>query len=230
MANQRWTPDKNIKFINEYQRNECLWDPKHPQYKNRDAREAAYKVIMEFMEMGSVKDVVSKIRILRNTYNNEMLKAKKFNTTGMGTDELYVSKIPWLAHMDFLKNIDSYTRENTENLSPNITQQSTFPESNSEEFTAPRTPTRKSNKKKDPLLKAVDALEKVTSHHFSNIDNDEFDLFGQTIAQQLRQLPLVIALETEETILSVIRRQRTRVLTQSSSPRNPLTSTPEYGL
>ncbi|KAL4714254.1 hypothetical protein ACJJTC_009606 [Scirpophaga incertulas] len=113
-------------------------------------------------------------------------------------------------------------------MSPNITQQSTFPESNSEEFTAPRTPTRKSNKKKDPLLKAVDALEKVTSHHFSNIDNDEFDLFGQTIAQQLRQLPLVIALETEETILSVIRRQRTRVLTQSSSSRNPLTSTPEY--
>ncbi|KAL4720722.1 hypothetical protein ACJJTC_002086 [Scirpophaga incertulas] len=33
---------------------------------------------------------------------------------------------------------------------------------------------------------------------------------GQTIAQQLRQLPLVIALETEETILSVIRRQRTQ--------------------
>lgn len=64
MANQRWSVDKNVKFINEYQRNECLWDPKHPQFKNRDAREAAYKVIMETMEMNTVKEVVSKIRIL----------------------------------------------------------------------------------------------------------------------------------------------------------------------
>lgn len=64
----------------------------------------------------TVKEVVSKIRILRNTYNNELLKGKKCTKTGMGTNEVYVSKIPWLIHMDFLKNIDSYTRENTENM------------------------------------------------------------------------------------------------------------------
>lgn len=34
----------------------------------------------------------------------------------MGANEVYVSEIPWLIHMDFLKNIDSYTRENTENM------------------------------------------------------------------------------------------------------------------
>lgn len=50
------TPDKNIKFFNEYQRNECLWDPKHPLYKNREAREAAYKVIMETTEMGRYRE------------------------------------------------------------------------------------------------------------------------------------------------------------------------------
>lgn len=111
MANVRWTADKNIKFINEYQRQDCLWDPKHPQYKNRNAREAAYKSIMEVMNMETIKDVIGKIRTLRNTYNNEILKVKKCYTTGMATDELYVSKIPWLTHMDFLKNIDGYTRE-----------------------------------------------------------------------------------------------------------------------
>ncbi|TLM24450.1 hypothetical protein FEC38_19100 [Acinetobacter baumannii] len=26
---------KKIQFINEYQRQECLWDPKHLQYKNK---------------------------------------------------------------------------------------------------------------------------------------------------------------------------------------------------
>ncbi|KAM3961432.1 uncharacterized protein ACR2FA_004546 [Aphomia sociella] len=230
MANQRWTADKNIQFINEYQRNECLWDPKHPQYKNRDAREAAYKVIMEVMQMETVKDVVGKIRTLRNTYNNETLKAKKCNATGMATDELYISKIPWLPHMGFLKNIDSYTRENTENMAPNITQEALVSEASNEEFTVPRTPIRNKRKIKDPLLKAIDALEKVSSQHFLNAGNDEFDLFGQTIAQQLRQLPLGTALETEEMILSIIRRQRIRILSSSStssSQRHPLSPIPE---
>ncbi|XP_037874533.2 uncharacterized protein LOC119628408 isoform X2 [Bombyx mori] len=177
MANQRWSTEKNIQFINEYHRQECLWDPKHLQYKNRDARDAAYKIIMEAMEMQCVKEVVGKIRSLRNTYNNELLKAKKSNTTGMATDDLYISKIPWLCRLDFLKNIDSYTRENTENM-------------------------------------AVDALEKVSTQHFSN---DEFDLFGQTIAEQLRQLPLEIALKTEEMILSTVRKQRIKLAKQQTS-------------
>ncbi|CAG5059867.1 unnamed protein product [Parnassius apollo] len=122
--------DKNIQFINAYQLNECLWDPKHPQYKNRDAREAAYKRIKEAMQMETVKDVVSKIRILRNTYNNELLKAKK---------------------------------------TPNINQEASASESNSEEFIVPCTPTRNKRKIKDPLLKAVDALEKFSSQNFSNV-------------------------------------------------------------
>ncbi|XP_028038280.1 uncharacterized protein LOC114249014 [Bombyx mandarina] len=132
---------------------------------------------MEAMEMQCVKEVVGKIRSLRNTYNNELLKAKKSNTTGMATNDLYISKIPWLCSLDFLKNIDSYTRENTENM-------------------------------------AVDALENVSTQHFSN---DEFDLFGQTIAQQLRQLPLEIALKTEEMILSTVRKQRIKLAKQQTS-------------
>nr|XP_021208640.1 uncharacterized protein LOC110386542 [Bombyx mori] len=167
---------------------------------------------MEAMEMQYVKEVVSKIRSLRNTYNNELLKAKKSNTTGMATNDLYISKIPWLCRLDFLKNIDSYTRENTENVAPN-TQAASTSESESQDFTVPSIPTKKKRKIKDPpLLQAVDALEKVSTQHFSN---DEFDLFGQTIiAQQLRQLPLEIALKTEEIILSTVRKQRIKLAKQ----------------
>ncbi|CAH1954629.1 unnamed protein product [Acanthoscelides obtectus] len=221
MANQRWTADKNIQFINEYQRNECLWDPKHPDYKNRDARDAGYKAIMEVMQMESVKDVICKIRTLRNTYNNEVMKTKKSNTTGMATDEQYISKIPWIPHMDFLKNTDGYARENTENLTPNTASQGSASGSSNDEFTIPRTPTRNKRKIADPLLKAVHTLEQISSQHVPNAGNDEFALFGQTVAQQLRQLPLEIALETEEIILSTIRRQRISSLKQQSlSQRN----------
>ncbi|CAG5051365.1 unnamed protein product [Parnassius apollo] len=107
MANHRWTGDKNIQFINAYQLNECRWDPIHPQYKNRDAREAAYKRIKEAMQMETVKDVTSKHQ-----------------------------------------------------------SRSFCSESNSEDYTVPCTPTRNKRKIKDPLLKAVDALEKVSSQNF----------------------------------------------------------------
>ncbi|CAK1592473.1 unnamed protein product [Parnassius mnemosyne] len=147
----------------------------------------------------------------------------------MGTDEVYVSKIPWLPHMHFLKIIDSYTRENTENLTPNIapnTQDASVSESNDEEFTVPRINSRNKRKLKDPLLRAVDALEKVSTQQFSNkIDDDEFDLFGRTIAQELWQLPLEAALETEEVILATIRQQRVKLLKQTSlSQRGTLSS------
>ncbi|CAF4882880.1 unnamed protein product [Pieris macdunnoughi] len=209
MANQRWSADKNIQFINEYQRKECLWDPNHPQYKLRDVRDAAYKSIMETMDMQNVKEVVGKIRSLRNTYNNELLKAKKSRTTGMGTNKLYITKIPWLSHLDFLKNIDSY-KIKTENVAPNT--QATSTESESQYFTVP---SRNKRKIKGPLPKAVDVLEKATQH-FSNT-NDEFDLFGQTIAEQLRQLPLEIALETEEMLLSTVRKQRIKLAKKQTS-------------
>lgn len=113
MGNHRWGADQNIQFINEYQRHECLWDPKHPQYKNKHVREAAYKTMMQATEMESMVDVVSKIRILRNTYNNEILKAKKSMEMA---DKLYVSKIPWLNHLDFIKNIESDRTENSVSL------------------------------------------------------------------------------------------------------------------
>ncbi|CAF4935604.1 unnamed protein product [Pieris macdunnoughi] len=104
----------------------------------------------------------------------------------------------------------------TPNIAPN-TQEASVSESNDEEFTVPRTTSRNKRKLKDPLLRAVDALEKVSSQHFSNNSgDDEFDLFGRTIAQQLRQLPLEAALETEEVILATIRQQRIKLLKQTS--------------
>ncbi|KAM3959004.1 uncharacterized protein ACR2FA_004971 [Aphomia sociella] len=45
-----------------------------------------------------------------------------------------------------------------------------------------------------------------------NENGDEFDTFGKNIAQQLRTLPLPVALETQEMLLAVVRKQRLRAL------------------
>ncbi|CAG4934562.1 unnamed protein product [Colias eurytheme] len=109
---------------------------------------------------------------------------------------------------------------------PNINQETSASESNSEEFTVPCTPPLKKRKIQDPLLKAVYALEKVSSQTFSSVrGDDEFDLFARTIAQQLRQLPLEAALETEELILSIIRRQRIKLSSTPASTESTRTVT-----
>lgn len=70
----------------------------------------------------------------------------------------------------------------------------------------------------DPLVTAADAVQKVSSQYRFNREHDEFDLFGQTVAEKLRQLPLEMALETEEMILSTIRMQRVSLLSKHSPP------------
>ncbi|KAJ8736604.1 hypothetical protein PYW08_007260 [Mythimna loreyi] len=49
---------------------------------------------------------------------------------------------------------------------------------------------------------------------------DEFDHFGKNVAEQLRNLPLLVALETQEMLLTVLKKQRLKVLNTS----DPLTN------
>lgn len=109
MAAARWDSATNIRFIEAYQQQVCLWDLQNPEYKSRSARKLAYRNIRDAMDMDlTEKGVILKIRSLRNTYNNELLKFKKSVTTG----QIYKSKIPWLDSMDCLMNIVSSTRTN----------------------------------------------------------------------------------------------------------------------
>lgn len=46
---------------------------------------------------------------------------------------------------------------------------------------------------------------------------DEFDTFGKNMAQQLRCMPLELALETQEMLIAVLRKQRLKLITQNVS-------------
>ncbi|CAD0194587.1 unnamed protein product [Chrysodeixis includens] len=52
--------------------------------------------------------------------------------------------------------------------------------------------------------------------------DDEFTSFGKNVAQQLRNLPLPVALETQEKLLSVLRDQRIKFLIGSTRNLDPL--------
>jgi hypothetical protein len=47
----KWNSEKSIDFIQEYKTQECLWNLKSPQYKNKQMGEAAYKQIVDAMDI-----------------------------------------------------------------------------------------------------------------------------------------------------------------------------------
>jgi hypothetical protein len=63
---------KNIK-------DECLWNFQSPQYKNKQMRKAAYKQIVDAMDITgfAIPEVKNKIKSLRSSYAQEMKKTQE---------------------------------------------------------------------------------------------------------------------------------------------------------
>ena len=68
-----------------------------PTYKNKNNRQAAIENIIE--EMGipgfGIVEVKNKIKNLRSTYNQEVLKIKKSAKSGSGSEDLYTPPMKW---------------------------------------------------------------------------------------------------------------------------------------
>ncbi|KAJ9591064.1 hypothetical protein L9F63_027727, partial [Diploptera punctata] len=77
---QRWKRNKRTKrFVELYKKQECLWNTRCKEYRQRELRDRAYETIARDMKIPgfSVKDVKNKIRIIRNTYVQELQKIRK---------------------------------------------------------------------------------------------------------------------------------------------------------
>lgn len=81
------------------------------------------------------------------------------------------------------------------------------------------------------IEKAIDKLDNIATNNNKNNDEDEFAIFGKSVAIQLRQLPLERALHLEEQIQSLIRQERLRDVqpTRSFIHTNVPTPLSSYG-
>ncbi|XP_047523546.1 uncharacterized protein LOC125061949 isoform X1 [Pieris napi] len=215
MSSQRgikFNDSETTRFLELYSMEKVLYDPSLEKYRDRDLRAAAAKRISHELNIPGFgpKEVISKFKNLRSSFCQELKKISDSARSGKGTDDIYKPKVFWFDQMNSFIRPFVQQRPTQPNLAPNT--QATSTESESQNNTVP---SRNKRKIKDPLPNAVDVLEKATQH-FSNT-YDEFDLFGQTIAEQLRQLPLEIALETEEMLLSTVRKQRIKLAKKQTS-------------
>ncbi|KAG8254897.1 hypothetical protein J6590_106021 [Homalodisca vitripennis] len=99
---EKWKLSEIEKFLELYELYRCLWDYKVDEYKDRNAKENAWEEIVHGMEKRefTVKKAKDKIRVLRNTYSNELTKIYKSKVSGAGLDDVYVLTLRWFSTMD----------------------------------------------------------------------------------------------------------------------------------
>lgn len=107
-------------FLNIYRKYECLWDPTCEDYLKRDVKDAAYVSMIDELNVAGLEvkeaPLKKKIKVLRDSYRNELNKIKKSKNNGAGVDELYKPKLMWFSTADaFLRNVIS-GRETISNL------------------------------------------------------------------------------------------------------------------
>jgi hypothetical protein len=73
----RWTSEQNLKFVVLYKNQTNLWNCLDPSYKNRDLRKASLEHIRNELGLTDTNEVTKKIKNLRSTYNQEVLKIEK---------------------------------------------------------------------------------------------------------------------------------------------------------
>nr|CAD7396523.1 unnamed protein product [Timema cristinae] len=93
----KWKFETIQKFLELYEVYPCLWDYKLPQYKNRNAKEDSWEMVVKEMNIEGfgVKEAKEKIRSLRNTYSIELSKISKSRNSVSGRDGVYTPCLKW---------------------------------------------------------------------------------------------------------------------------------------
>lgn len=102
--------DVNLKFVELYREEECLWNASISSYKNKSMRDSSLqKICAELNTIGiqmTVNEVKNKIKNLRATYCQMLSKIEKSTRSGAGANEEYKPKLSWFEEMhSFIKNV-----------------------------------------------------------------------------------------------------------------------------
>ncbi|BES91350.1 Alcohol dehydrogenase transcription factor Myb/SANT-like [Nesidiocoris tenuis] len=175
-----------------------LWNPKDPQYHNRNKREDAWRSISADLKVPA-SELKAKMRSLMGTFRSERSREKKSRILGSGQDEVYESK--WFAY----KNFDFLTDKN-ETIKPlkspppdtaledpiaysplsSSTEEDLFPTPVLSNFNRKRSSQKRKLQEDDhemnTLNAALEVLKSATDQPL-----DPFYLYGLNLANELRK-------------------------------------------
>ncbi|XP_071533340.1 uncharacterized protein [Panulirus ornatus] len=205
-----WSRDFVLEFIEVYRELPCLWKVTSPEYKDRDKKNQAYKVLLEKGREISpdltLDGVKAKINTLRTQFRKELTKVKAVS----GTDYTYEPRLWCYSQLAFLadqegirefvslpfKAIVGTDEEITHSLAEGVLCDvectpaiedivSSLPSTSKQDLTPKASRQARKRTKTDASLEEQlisFAMKKLTS------SEDEFDSFGKVVAARLRVL------------------------------------------
>lgn len=221
--NKRWGDYDTIRFVELYEKAECLWNFQHNDYKNKKVRESAYQKIVQEMNIPGfdVTELKYKIKNIRSTYAQERLKLKK---AGVQMNKSYTLKwFPiaerFLGRVVAVKSSTSTSSVEKKNTEEDVPKTETETDnSNNQIEVEVQNISQKSNcfkeskrkRKSETHSEIEEEIEKSQERNCSvkNKIDDEFYYFGNNVACQLRELPLQEALICQTKIMEILTQQR----------------------
>ncbi|KAM3967314.1 uncharacterized protein ACR2FA_011653 [Aphomia sociella] len=228
----RWTEQETVHLVELYKTFPFLWDARHKLYKNSIARNCAYEMILEKLENSeiTIMDIKIKIKNLRSSYYHELRKINKFRSEGRAYTPSHTIKV-WFTKfksiMDQVHKIEDdedfesgsdevsleYIDESTGNTDTeayvvSIKQEylDELENQNRKEIaiTSAEQPEPKKFKNAAKMKKRVELpVSEVKEYKL-----DEFQMFANNMAEQLRRLPLDKALELQVEVQTLIAKER----------------------
>ena len=102
-----WKDEHMETFLEMYQNHECLWN-KSENYHKTNIRKKAYKTLHTKLNLPqlSVNVIRAKIKTIRTCYCSELVKIRKYEKSGAGSNDLYVPRLFWSKEADtFLRDV-----------------------------------------------------------------------------------------------------------------------------
>lgn len=116
----KWSGKDIITFLDIFRNYPCLWDASTADYINRNAKDSAYKKLLEQLEEqglhAELAPLKKKIKSLRNTYRNEVYKMKKSKKSGAGADDVYKPRLVWFSAAQMIWSSTIVGRDSSSNL------------------------------------------------------------------------------------------------------------------
>ncbi|KAG8294415.1 hypothetical protein J6590_103434 [Homalodisca vitripennis] len=264
----KWNINNIETFLELYEGYPCLWGYKLAEYKDRNLKEDGWLQIVKGMNMPNftVKDAKEKMRSLRNTYSNELVKITKSKSSGSGLDDVYTPTRRWFPTMDRILGAVVKTREsqiigipNEDGNKDQRNEESQDIDAESDEHQTPRIKRKittdhqtvippkirtafktKTDERVQKIESSIITLKEISDKAFEprNVqmtESNEFDLFGQFVASQLKKLPessALLAMQHIQTHLFELRMKRNIQPAQHNNVQSPsqnlLSPSPNY--
>ncbi|CAK1597891.1 unnamed protein product [Parnassius mnemosyne] len=206
-----WSDETTLLFLESYQNEQCIWNPKDVNHKNRKKVNDAWTRLCVIMNK-SVNELKSKKEILMATFRRHLNKKKDSIRSGAGANDTY--KPIWFAY-DLMESFLVPVYNSTQNINtewgsssqeiPNETVETEIEEGEENTLAQPLTSSHTPKPGTSRRRPATDLAERQMSSAFGQLTNiltkrqnehtpqpkedDDCDLFSKLLAKKLRELP-----------------------------------------